>query len=112
MLAAYDLSDLKNSYVYLSSTGSGGILLRVIVITQGISNILESILESGHEVIGIVESSPSREPSSLLKTLRRFLTSLYYLFTQNPLNLRLFPKKSEYLIIILKKEITRVWRNG
>ncbi len=67
--------------------------MRVLVITQAISHILEFILESGHEVVGIVESSPSHEPNSLLKTSGRFLTSLYYSFTKNPLNLRLFSKK-------------------
>jgi hypothetical protein len=41
--------------------------LRVAVITQGISKVLESILESEHEVVGIIESSPVYELNPYLK---------------------------------------------
>lgn len=77
--------------------------MRVAVITQGISNILESILESGHEVVGIVESSPSHEPNSFLKTSGKFLTSVCYSFTSRPLNLRLLSKKMKIPYYYFKK---------
>jgi len=45
----------------------GGVLLRVAVITQGTSKVLDSILESEHEVVGIIESSPVYELNPYLK---------------------------------------------
>jgi methionyl-tRNA formyltransferase len=77
--------------------------LRVAVITQGVSKVLESILESGHEVVGIVESFSSYEPNSFLKSAGKFLTSVYYSFTLHPLNLRLFSKKMKIPYYYLKK---------
>lgn len=79
------------------------IRLRVAVITQGVSKILESILESGHEVVGIIESSPVHEPNSLLKLAGKYLTNTYYSFTSRPLNLRLFSKKMKVPYYYFKK---------
>lgn len=80
-----------------------GILLRVIFITQGTSEILDSILKSGHEVIGIVESSPSEEPNFFLKKAGKFITDVHYLFSSHPLNLRLFSKKMKVPYYYFKK---------
>lgn len=77
--------------------------LRVVVITQYVSKILESILESGHEVVGIIESAPARDLNPLLKAAGKSLTSTYYSFTSRPLNLRLFSKKMEIPYYYLKK---------
>lgn len=46
--------------------------MRIAVITQGISNIFEFIIGSGHEVVGIVECSRESEPNSFLKTIGEF----------------------------------------
>jgi methionyl-tRNA formyltransferase len=78
--------------------------LRVAVISQGTSKILESILESGHEIAGIIESSPEQEPNPFLKAVGKSLTSVYYLFTSHPLNLRLFSKKMKIPYYYFKKE--------
>jgi methionyl-tRNA formyltransferase len=78
--------------------------LRVAVVTQGFSKILKSILESGHEVVGIIESSPAHEPNSFLKAAGKFLTDFYYSFTSHPLNLRLLSKKMKVPYYYLKKE--------
>jgi methionyl-tRNA formyltransferase len=77
--------------------------LRVTVITQGTSKVLESILESEHEVVGIIESSPVYELNSFLRAAGKFLTSIYYSFTLSPLNLRLFSKKMQIPYYFFRK---------
>ena len=48
--------------------------LRVIVITQGISRILEPVATSGHTLVGIIESAPrNHKQGSRLRQLRRVL---------------------------------------
>ncbi len=77
--------------------------MRVAVITQGISKIFESIIESGHEVVGIVECAPAQEPNSFLKATGRFLTGVYYSFTSHPLNLKIFSTKMKVPYYYLRK---------
>jgi methionyl-tRNA formyltransferase len=79
------------------------IRLKVAVITQGVSEVLKSILESGHEVVGIIECSPAHEPNSFLKKAGKFLTDIYYSFTSHPLNLRLISKKMKVPYYYFKK---------
>lgn len=77
--------------------------MRVIVVTQGVSKILESILESDHEVVGIIESSLVHEPSKLFKNTGKFLTNVYCSISSHPLNLRLFSKKMKIPYYYFKK---------
>lgn len=77
--------------------------MKVAVITQGVSDIFESIIESGREVVGIVECAPAQEPNSFLKATGRFLTGVYYSFTSRPLNLKIFSKKMKIPYYYLKK---------
>lgn len=85
----------------------GVIQLRIVVITQGISKILESIIESGHEVVGIIECAPAQELNSFLKATGRFLTGLYYSFTSHPLNLKVFSKKMKVPYYYFRKGDSR-----
>jgi methionyl-tRNA formyltransferase len=78
--------------------------LRVVVITQGISQVLLSITESEHKVVGIVDCAPTKEPNKFLKASGRFLTSIYCSLTSNPLNLKLFSKKMKIPYYYLRKE--------
>ena len=78
--------------------------MRIAVVTQGISKVLESILESEHEVVGIIESSPAHSLNPFLKITGKFLTNFYYLFTLNPLNLRLLSKKLQIPYYFFRKE--------
>jgi len=77
--------------------------LRVAVITQGISNIFESVLESGHEVVGIVECAPAQEPNPCLKAIGGVFTGIYYSLTSSPLNLRISSKKLKIPYYYLSK---------
>jgi methionyl-tRNA formyltransferase len=77
--------------------------LRVAVITQGVSNLLESIVDSKHEIVGIVECAPAKEPNSLLKAIGGFFTGFYYSLTSDPLNLRIFSKKLKIPYYYLRK---------
>lgn len=67
--------------------------MRVAIITQGISNLFESIVDSEHEVVGIVECAPAKEPNLFLKAIGGFFSGVYYSLTSNPLNLKIFSKK-------------------
>ena len=67
--------------------------MRVVVITQGISNIFESVVESGHEVVGIIECAPAQELNPFLKAIGGIFTGVYYSLTSNPLNLKIFSNK-------------------
>lgn len=78
--------------------------MRVAVITQGISNVFESIVESGHEVVGIVECAPAQEPNSFLRTIGGVFTGIYYSLTLNPLNLKIFSRKLKIPYYYLRKE--------
>ncbi len=78
--------------------------MRVAVITQGISNVFESIMESGHEVVGIVECAPAQEPNPFLRAIGGFFTDVYYSVTSKPLNLRIFSKKLKIPYYYLRKE--------
>ncbi len=77
--------------------------MRVAVITQGISNIFESVLESGHEVVGIVECAPAQEPNPCLKAIGGVFTGIYYSLTSSPLNLRISSKKLKIPYYYLSK---------
>lgn len=78
--------------------------MRVVVITQGISNVFESIVESGHDVVGIVECAPSKELNPFLKAVGGFFTGVYYSLTSNPLNSKIFSKKLKIPYYYLRKE--------
>lgn len=77
--------------------------MRVAVFTQGISTIFESVLESGHEVVGIVECAPAQEPNPFLKAIGGVFTGIYYSLTSSPLNLRIFSKKLKIPYYYLSK---------
>ncbi|WP_054864473.1 hypothetical protein [Methanosarcina barkeri] len=81
--------------------------MRVAIITQGVSNVFESVIESGHEVVGIVECSRTREPNSFLKAIGGVFTDAYYSFTSKPLNLKTFSKKTENSLLLLKERRQR-----
>jgi methionyl-tRNA formyltransferase len=78
--------------------------LRVVVITQGVSNVFESIVESGHDVVGIIECASSKELNPFLKAVGGFFTGVYYSLTSNPLNLKIFSKKLKIPYYYLRKE--------
>lgn len=77
--------------------------MRVAVITQGVSNVFESVIESGHEVVGIVECARTKEPNSFLKAMGGAFAGIYYSFTSNPLNLKTFSKKLKIPYYYFKK---------
>jgi len=77
--------------------------LRVAIITQGVSSVFESVVESGHEVVGIVECARAKEPNSFLKSIGGAFTDLYSSLTSNPLNLKTFSKKLKISYYYLKK---------
>jgi len=77
--------------------------LRVVVITQGIPQVLQSIIGSKHKVVGIVDCAPANEPNKFLKAAGRFLTGIHYSFTSNPLNLKLFSRKMQIPYYYLRK---------
>ena len=81
----------------------GGILLRVVVITQGITQVLQSVIESKHKVVGIVDCAPTNEPNKLIRATGRFLTGIHYSFTSNPLSLKLFSRKLQIPYYYLRK---------
>jgi methionyl-tRNA formyltransferase len=78
--------------------------LRIAIITQGVSNVFESIVESGNDVVGIVECAPAKKPNPFLKAIGGFFTGVYYSLTSNPLNLKIFSKKLKIPYYYLRKE--------
>lgn len=86
--------------------------MRVAVITQGISNLFESIVDSEHEIVGIIECAPAKTPNPFLKAIGGFLTFSYYLFTSNPLNLKTFSEKLRTPYYYFRKKILKVSRDG
>lgn len=77
--------------------------MRVVVITQGIPQVLRFIIESKHEVVGVVECAPAKEPDKFLKAAGRLLMSIHYLFTLNPVSLKLFSRKLQIPYYYLRK---------
>lgn len=77
--------------------------MRVAVITQGVSNVFESVIESGHEVVGIVECARTKEPNSFLKAMGGAFAGIYYSFTSNPLNLKTSSQKLKIPYYYFKK---------
>jgi len=57
--------------------------LNIILITQGISPIVIPIVESTHNVIGIIESAPRVEPKPFKKWLFNRLRAIYSLITKS-----------------------------
>lgn len=80
--------------------------MRVIIITQGISNLFKSIVDSEHEIVGIIECAPTETPNPFLKAIGGFLTFVYYSFTLNPLNLKTFSRKLRTPYYYFRKEDT------
>jgi methionyl-tRNA formyltransferase len=77
--------------------------LRVIVFTQGIQQVLQSVIESEHTVVGIVDCAPVKEPNKFLRATGRALMEIHYLLTSNPLNLKLFSRKLQIPYYYLRK---------
>lgn len=77
--------------------------MRIVVITQGIPEVLQSIVESKHKVVGIVDCAPAKEPNKLLKAAGRFFTGIHYSLTSNPLSLKLFSRKLQIPYYYLRK---------
>jgi methionyl-tRNA formyltransferase len=77
--------------------------LRVVVITQGIPQILQAIIESKHKVVGIVDCAPVNEPNKFFKAAGRSLTGIHYSLTSNPLSLKLFSRKLQIPYYYLRK---------
>lgn len=67
--------------------------MRVAVITQGISDIIKSVVESDHEVVGIFDCASVKEKSIALKAIEDFYKDGYYSLTSKPINLKNFSKK-------------------
>jgi len=67
--------------------------LRVAVIIQGISDIIESVVESDHEVVGIFDCALAKEKNIAFKAIEDFYKGCYYSLTSKPLNLKNFSKK-------------------
>ncbi|MGB9941344.1 methionyl-tRNA formyltransferase [Methanosarcina sp.] len=78
--------------------------MRVAIITQGVSNLFESVVGSEHEVVGIVECAPAKELNSFLKAIGRFFAGVYYSLTLKPLNLKIFSKKMKTPYYYFRKE--------
>ncbi|WP_440948928.1 methionyl-tRNA formyltransferase [Methanosarcina sp. T3] len=74
-----------------------------MVITQGIPQVLQAIIESKHKVVGIVDCAPANEPNKFLKAAGRFLTSIHYSLTSNPVSLKLFSRKMQIPYYYLRK---------
>ena len=67
--------------------------LRIIVITQGISRILEPVATSGHNLVGIIESAPrNHKQGSRLRQLRRVVAKLSAGFGGSPTSLESYAK--------------------
>lgn len=69
-------------------------LLKILIITQGVSRLVKPIMISGHEVVGILESMPrdfndTKRNSLLLKMLKKF----YSILTGKEIFLKNFCKK-------------------
>ena len=75
--------------------------LRVAVITQGISEVLESILESGHEVVGIVESSSSHRTKLFPQSNRKVSYECLLFIYLTSLKFKTFLQKNEDPLLLL-----------
>ncbi|AKB16924.1 MULTISPECIES: hypothetical protein [unclassified Methanosarcina] len=77
--------------------------MRVVVITKGITQVLQSVIESKQKVVGIVDCAPTNESNKLLRATGRFLTGIQYSFASNPLSLKLFSRKMQIPYYYLRK---------
>lgn len=79
--------------------------MRVILITQGISPILEPFLQSQHSVVGIVESAlRSYRKVPLLYRFRGFLNGVLSAILSQPKDLRSFARTHEIPYFFLSKD--------
>lgn len=68
--------------------------MRVLLITQGFSPILQEILKSHHQIIGIAEDGPRISLSKYQKALKKILNLIYHLINPNHEILSYFCKKN------------------
>ncbi|MCH7418392.1 methionyl-tRNA formyltransferase [Pseudomonas mosselii] len=65
--------------------------MRVLLITQGVSRLVEPLFESSHEVVGVIESMPRDYSISFSQPpLFRFFSLVYKFFTPAVLNLKAY----------------------
>ncbi len=76
--------------------------MKIIIITQGISKIIDSIIRSNHEVIGIIESGPRKEPQGFKKLIKKAISGVYLSFNSGS-SLRDFAKKNNIPYYYFKK---------
>ena len=74
--------------------------MRVAVITQGISNVVESVVESGHEIVGIVECAPAQKKNLFIKAIEGFLQAF---IIDSSLKLKKFSEKQKIPYYYFKK---------
>lgn len=77
--------------------------MKIIIITQGISKIIDPIIRSNHEVIGIIESGPRKEPQGFKKLLKKAISAVYLSFNSGISSLRDFAKKNNIPYYYFKK---------
>lgn len=74
-----------------------------MLITRGIPQVLQSIIESKHKIVGIVDCAPADEPNKFLRAAGGIFTGIHYSFTSNPLSLKLFSRKMQIAYYYLRK---------
>ena len=77
--------------------------MKIIIITQGISKILEPILNSNHEVIGIIESAPRKEPPKIKYLIKKAVVKIYSIFHSKNILLNDFAKNNNIPYYYFKK---------
>jgi methionyl-tRNA formyltransferase len=77
--------------------------MKIIIITQGISEILDPILRSNHEVIGIIESAPRNELPKIKRLIKRAISKVHILFNLKIISLSDFAKKNNIPYYYFKK---------
>ena len=77
--------------------------LRVMVITQGISRIIQPLIESNYEVVGIIESAPRGvQKNGLLYSISKIVAYLLNLFFGKVIGLKLFSKNKKIPYKLMK----------
>ena len=77
--------------------------MKIVIITQGINPIIRPLLNSGQNVIGIVESEPRKTDPPIKKSLKNVLSRINSLMFNKPATLDEFCRMNEIPYFLLRK---------
>ena len=85
--------------------------MKVVIITQCISPIIKTIINSSHKIVGITESSPREKPQNIEILLREIVTFFSLIIKKEPITLKSFSEERGIPYYYLEKGNNKQFEN-